>query len=379
MTDKIIEDFKFPAEVVRAIHALHKNLQPFVKDERNPHANFAYVSIDKFYATIPAKMREAGLWWTVREVEASMQYVMQGDKQPTCKFVYEFDLLFRPEIRSDRGVPDPNQNMGGVVPAIDKITIFIQRQGAQTSGAARSYAEKLFMRHLLKIVTGEKDDQHMQTEQHMPDADASNPNWGMPAPMVGTDPMAVPEYPAGGQPPAVWQPPEGERAPFPPEPNAAFGVDRPAIMDGEPEPGMPGSIDAPIMGAPNDGAVSIAPPFDTPPPGPDGIPAPAEPEGPYPPGHPANALISHPTVLDGLPMIKRLDEYTMEDHKVVAEIFHEHVDTATDKMALQNFWTRNNHVLEPMQKNAPSLFEGVKAAFGTRKGEIEAGITGETS
>jgi hypothetical protein len=152
-------------------------------------------------------------------------------------------------------------------------------------------------------------------------------------------------------------------------------------MDGEPEapPGMPGSIDAPIMGAPNDGAVSIAPPFDTPPPGPDGIPAPAEPEGPYPPGHPANALISHPTVLDGLPMIKRLDEYTMEDHKVVAEIFHEHVDTATDKMALQNFWTRNNHVLEPMQKNAPSLFEGVKAAFGTRKGEIEAGITGETS
>jgi hypothetical protein len=46
---------------------------------------------------------------------------------------------------------------GEVVPVYDRISIFHPLQGAQTSGSAASYAEKLFMRKAFKVVTGEKD------------------------------------------------------------------------------------------------------------------------------------------------------------------------------------------------------------------------------
>lgn len=114
-----------------------------VKDEVNPFAKFRYVGIDAYYEVVPRAAAKHGIWWTSREV-GTPKFLPAAKGNMVYQVTYEFCILFKGD--DERYLND-----------IDVITIVHPVQGAQTAGAARSYAEKLFMRNLFKIPTGEED------------------------------------------------------------------------------------------------------------------------------------------------------------------------------------------------------------------------------
>jgi len=129
---------------------------PLVKDMQNEFAKFKYVPIDSYYAAIPPLALKHGLFWRCRETEV-------GGEGKTFKFQYSFDLI---------------HEGGATVEGYDIVTIYHPAQGAQSSGSARSYADKLFMRTAFKCVTGEKDSEFFNREPEedfdLGDADATD-------------------------------------------------------------------------------------------------------------------------------------------------------------------------------------------------------------
>ena len=139
---------EIPKEIAEALFATAKAVadNPLVKDMSNEFAKFKYVPIDSYYAAIPPLALKHGLFWRCRETEV-------GGEGKTFKFQYAFDLI---------------HEGGATVEGYDIVTIYHPAQGAQSSGSARSYADKLFMRTAFKCVTGEKDSEFFNRE---PEAD----------------------------------------------------------------------------------------------------------------------------------------------------------------------------------------------------------------
>ena len=139
---------EIPKEIAEALFATAKAVaaNPLVKDMQNEFAKFKYVPIDSYYAAIPPLALKHGLFWRCRETEVNAE-------GKTFKFCYSFDLI---------------HESGATVEGYDVVTIFHPAQGAQSSGSARSYADKLFMRTAFKCVTGEKDSEFFNRE---PEAD----------------------------------------------------------------------------------------------------------------------------------------------------------------------------------------------------------------
>ena len=139
---------EIPKEIAEALFATAKAVadNPLVKDMSNEFAKFKYVPIDSYYAAIPPLALKHGLFWRCRETEVNAE-------GKTFKFCYSFDLF---------------HESGATVEGYVVVTIFHPAQGAQSSGSARSYADKLFMRTAFKCVTGEKDSEFFNRE---PEAD----------------------------------------------------------------------------------------------------------------------------------------------------------------------------------------------------------------
>ena len=149
---------EIPKEIAEALFATAKAVadNPLVKDMSNEFAKFKYVPIDSYYAAIPPLALKHGLFWRCRETEV-------GGEGKTFKFQYSFDLI---------------HEGGATVEGYDIVTIYHPAQGAQSSGSARSYADKLFMRTAFKCVTGEKDSEFFNREPEedfdLGDADATD-------------------------------------------------------------------------------------------------------------------------------------------------------------------------------------------------------------
>jgi hypothetical protein len=149
---------EIPKEIAEALFATAKAVadNPLVKDMSNEFAKFKYVPIDSYYAAIPPLALKHGLFWRCRETEV-------GGEGKTFKFQYAFDLI---------------HEGGATVEGYDIVTIYHPAQGAQSSGSARSYADKLFMRTAFKCVTGEKDSEFFSREPEedfdIGDADATD-------------------------------------------------------------------------------------------------------------------------------------------------------------------------------------------------------------
>jgi hypothetical protein len=147
---------EMPKEIAEALFATAKAVadNPLVKDMQNEFAKFKYVPIDSYYAAIPPLALKNGLFWRCRETEV-------GSEGKTFKFRYAFDLI---------------HEGGATVEGYDIVTIYHPAQGAQSSGSARSYADKLFMRTAFKCVTGERDSEYFNREPEedfdLGDADA---------------------------------------------------------------------------------------------------------------------------------------------------------------------------------------------------------------
>lgn len=135
------------AEVFAAITSVTKALGRVGKGAFNQHGNYRFVSIDKYYETAGVEAANAGLTWVLKE--DSFDVVATAGPKPLIKATYIVDLF---------------HSSGAYLPGFSKLSIIHPIQGAQTVGSAMSYADKVFMRQLFKVATGEED------------ADSTNPS-----------------------------------------------------------------------------------------------------------------------------------------------------------------------------------------------------------
>lgn len=131
-----------PKEIAEAVLAFRKAIKPIAHDANNPHDNYDYVSIDKYYAEVARTATEVGLIWRTRELTYdTVDNMGRGRDRTYIKCVFGYDLMAN----------------GAEAEDYMRVTILSPLAGPQTTGQLYSYADKVFMRVLGCVVTGEKD------------------------------------------------------------------------------------------------------------------------------------------------------------------------------------------------------------------------------
>jgi hypothetical protein len=105
------------------------------KENKNAYGKYSYVSIDDYYSKVAKIAHNNGINWVIKENVVQLL----GN---AIQFSYGFDVY-----SSD----------GEMVENFTAFSVIHPIQGAQSSGSAASYAEKLFMRTVFKCRTGEPD------------------------------------------------------------------------------------------------------------------------------------------------------------------------------------------------------------------------------
>lgn len=118
------------------------------KGTRNNEAGFSYVSIDDYYDQVASILRDNGLIWTI--TENGCEFVKLDEWY--AKFTYLFNLF---DIDDTSGVDIDGCTVLSRWPS--EISLIHPLQDAQTTGSAMSYAEKIYLRTMFKVVTGEAD------------------------------------------------------------------------------------------------------------------------------------------------------------------------------------------------------------------------------
>jgi hypothetical protein len=134
-----------PGSIVQAICKVMAGIGSVKKSQRNQHGGYNYASTDDIYAEITRKMGEAGLVLLCLEdsdPEITTKETKDGKTAQFGKFAFSFVLA-----TAEGTWTDPRS----------RRTLFIQITGAQSFQAAQSYAEKSYLRSLLKIPTGDMD------------------------------------------------------------------------------------------------------------------------------------------------------------------------------------------------------------------------------
>jgi hypothetical protein len=112
------------------------------KDDKNQHGGYAYVSVDDVKDHVRPILSKHGLFLQVTEESFEMVQV-QGKSGSTSSALIRYAIALR------------HASGEGMEP--DLITICLPYTGAQTAGAARSYAVKEWAKGSLLVSTGEKD------------------------------------------------------------------------------------------------------------------------------------------------------------------------------------------------------------------------------
>jgi hypothetical protein len=156
MTNDKMPLHKAVAAVISEIHRLKK-------DDKNQHGGYAYVSVDDVKDHVRPILAKHGLSLSVTEQSFELVSV-QGKNGTTSSALIRYAMTLR---HSDGSANEP-----------DIITICLPYTGAQTAGAARSYAVKEWAKGSLLVSTGEKDaivggndaDAYTQQDYTAPDA-----------------------------------------------------------------------------------------------------------------------------------------------------------------------------------------------------------------
>lgn len=120
-------------ELYAAVAKVIEKAPPLKKTERNSFADYKYVPIDQFYSSVPRLAAGEGLSWSIRATEGSLV-----GKSLHC--LAELDLA---------------HSSGEVVKGYASVPIILPVTGGQTAGILLSYADKVLMRAVFKLVTGE--------------------------------------------------------------------------------------------------------------------------------------------------------------------------------------------------------------------------------
>lgn len=140
-----------PPAIAAAIIAVKKQVKQLGADDKNEHAKYAFVSVDKFYERIGKLMAEAGLALLIDETSSD---VREGKSGNPWLFVH-YDC----RMMHESGAISPPMRRSCALPI----------SGPQAFGAAQSYIEKQLLRQVFKVPTGEKDaDDTAPKEQDAP-------------------------------------------------------------------------------------------------------------------------------------------------------------------------------------------------------------------
>lgn len=134
-------------ETIKAIVGTRDQVGSLGKSAMNPHGRYKYVSIDTYYEKVGSVASKHGLSWVAREVDFKL--MPEVGKTGIIQATYAITLM---------------HISGDVIPDFTRITIVHPLQGAQTVGSAMSYLDKVFMRQLFSIATGEKDSDADETD-----------------------------------------------------------------------------------------------------------------------------------------------------------------------------------------------------------------------
>lgn len=135
-------------ETIKAIIETRTKVGNLGKAAFNPHGRYKYVSIDTYYEKVAAAAAANGLAWVANETKFDL--LPDVGKTGIIRATYAVTLM---------------HSSGDYLPNFSTITIVHPIQGAQTVGSAMSYLDKVFMRQLFSVATGEAG----------ADADETNP------------------------------------------------------------------------------------------------------------------------------------------------------------------------------------------------------------
>jgi hypothetical protein len=126
--------------IYAAIIEVTKRVGTLGKGAFNPHGQYKYVSIDKYYEAVGAAAADVGLSWYL--VQDKFEIHPSVGKSGMVEIGYAINIF---------------HESGESIPSFSYTSVIHPIQGAQTIGSAMSYADKVFQRQLFKIATGEED------------------------------------------------------------------------------------------------------------------------------------------------------------------------------------------------------------------------------
>jgi len=130
-----------PKVIANALFQIQSQIGTLGYDSNNDFAKYKYVSIDKYYEKMRPLMNEAGIMIIPDELESSL-----SEDRKLYRAVYQFTIIHKDGATWD-------------FPIRRSITLLFT--GAQSAGSALSYVEKIAMRTIFKINSGERDDADM--------------------------------------------------------------------------------------------------------------------------------------------------------------------------------------------------------------------------
>jgi hypothetical protein len=133
--------------ILPAVAKAMGSVKRIVKEGWNEHDKYKFASTDDFLAALNPICAEAGLVVWINE-DGSEELTRKGKYGDTFWLRYNFSVKLY-------------HASGQSLPAVHR-TVEVVRSGAQASGSAQSYVLKQFLRSLLLVPTGDKEDADYQ-------------------------------------------------------------------------------------------------------------------------------------------------------------------------------------------------------------------------
>lgn len=130
-----------PKVIANALFDIQSKIGALGYDSTNDFSKYKYVSIDKYYEKMRPLMNDAGIMIVPDELESSL-----SEDRKLYRAVYQFTIIHKD---------------GAVWNFPIRRSITLPFTGAQSAGSALSYLEKIAMRTIFKINSGERDDADM--------------------------------------------------------------------------------------------------------------------------------------------------------------------------------------------------------------------------
>lgn len=146
-----IEADAAPAGLAEAILSVMRQVHRLDKASKNEHGKYDFTSVDDFKDFVRPLMVEAGLVLHVTQTAFQMvQYVDGKGDRAVAQFDFKITLEHAPT--KEKGEPED-------------VTVALPMTGAQTSGAAKSYVIKEWMKAKFLISSGDSQDEADLIEQ----------------------------------------------------------------------------------------------------------------------------------------------------------------------------------------------------------------------